>query len=424
MRNKLTPTAIHKTKRAGYHSDGGGLYLRVTRAGTRSWIFRWRDAGRLRDMGLGAVDCASLRTVGASLTAAREAAATARAHVHAGRDPIAERDNERAARRAKSANALTFTECARRYVTAKSAGWKNAKHAEQWRATLESYVYPVIGPMPVRDVETAHVLRILEPIWATKTETATRVRQRIERVLDAAKAWGYRSGDNPARWRGHLENTGLPKPKDLKHVRHHAALPYTDMPAFMRELATYQGTTARCLEFTIYTAARTSESRAARWSEVDVESAVWTIPPERIKSKREHRVPLSPAAVTILKGQQGHNPEFVFPGTRDGRALSNMAMLELLQGTMGKAVTVHGFRSTFRDWAAERTNYQRELAEMALAHALRDKTEAAYMRSDMFEKRGRLMNAWAKYCRTMPARNVVPARGRRTNARLHTNGPG
>lgn len=221
-----------------------GLYLRVTHAGTRPWIFRWRDGGRLRDMGLGAVDCASLRTVGASLTVAQEAAATARAHVHAGRDPIAERDEERAARRAAKATTLTFRECAHRYIAAKSAGWKNAKHAEQWRATLETCVYPVIGPMPVRYVETAHVLRILEPIWATKTETATRVRQRIERVLDAAKAWGYRSGDNPARWRGHLEYTGLPKLKDLKHVRHHAVLPYTDTPAFMRELATYQGTTA------------------------------------------------------------------------------------------------------------------------------------------------------------------------------------
>ncbi len=410
-RHRLTATAIKSKAERGLYSDGAGLYLRVTATGSKSWIFRWRDAGRLRDMGLGPVDCASLRTIGASLTAARDAAAIARAHVNAGRDPIAEREAERAARRAEAANTVTFAECARRYIKGHAPGWKNAKHVGQWRSTLETYAFPEIGRMPVRDVETPHVLRILEPIWATKTETATRVRQRIENVLDWAKVQGYRTGENPARWRGHLDKS-LPKPAKVKRVRHHAALPYAEMPAFMRELAELHGTTARCLEFTIYTAARTSESRAARWSEIDLDAAVWTVPAERIKSRREHRVPLSPAAVAILKSQQGHDAEFVFPGIRAGRPLSNMAMLELLQGTMGKPVTVHGFRSTFRDWTADRTNYPGEIAEAALSHKLKDETEAAYLRSDRFEKRRRLMNAWAKHCRTMPAPNVVPMRKR------------
>src|SRR5690606_30842059 len=293
------------------------------------------------DVGLGPVDCATLRTVGASLTGAREAAATARAHVQAGRDPIAERDRERAERRAEAANTATFRECARQYIRIHAPGWKNAKHAAQWAATLETYAYPAIGDLPARDVATAHVLRILEPIWATKTETATRVRQRVEAVLDWAKVQGYRDGENPARWRGHLDKS-LPKPGKVKRVRHHPAMPYSEIGAFMRELAAEQGTAARCLEFTIYTAARTSEARAARWSEIDLDAAIWTVPADRIKSRREHRVPLPPAAVAILKRQEGHDPVFVFPGIREGRPLSDMAMLELLQGRMQKPFTVHG----------------------------------------------------------------------------------
>lgn len=411
QRYKLTATAVRNKKQRGMFNDGGGLYLRVTPSGTKSWMFRWRDNGRLRDMGLGPADCSNLRTVGASLTNARKAADEARRHVHARRDPKAERDREHAARRAESANTATFEDCVARYIRIHTPGWKSAKHAGQWRSTLETYAYPEIGQLAVRDIDTPHILRILEPIWATKTETATRVRQRIESVLDWAKVQGYCDRENPARWRGHLDKS-LPKPRRVRRVRHHPALPYAEMAAFMRELAEHKGVAARCLEFTIYTAARTSESIEACWSEFDLDTGLWTVPPERIKSAREHRVPMSPTAMIVLKGQRGQDAKLVFPGMKEGRSLSNMAMLTLLQDDMGKSVTVHGFRSTFRDFAADCTNYPREIAEAALAHTLKDETEAAYRRSDLFEKRRKLMNVWAKYC-TNPTPKVSSLRRQR-----------
>lgn len=407
--NKLTATAIRNKRKPGMHSDGGGLYLRVTSTGSKSWMFRWRDGKRLRDIGLGPVDCASLRTVGASLTAAREAAAAARAHVHAGRDPKAERERARLALRAESANTLPFAECAAKYIKSHAPSWKSAKHAAQWRSTLKTYAYPEIGHLAARDVETPHVLRILEPIWATKTETATRVRQRIENVLDWAKVQGYRAGENPARWRGHLDKS-LPKPGKLRKVKHHAALPVSQMPVFMVELAARQGVSARCLEFTIYTAARTSEATGARWEEIDIKAGIWTVPPERIKADRVHHVPISAPAIRVLLRQQGQDSEFVFPGQKERHPLSNMAMLELLQDEMGKPVTVHGFRSTFKDWARELAKYPDEASELALAHVSTDATRAAYARDELLPMRTRLMRDWAKFCCTKPAANVVPLR--------------
>src|SRR5688572_728595 len=346
-------------------------------------------------MGLGAYPAVSLQT-------AREGALAARAHVIAGKDPKAERERLRAELLAQQGKVPTFDECAKLYIAAHEAGWKNAKHTAQWRSTLKEYAGPEIGSLPVNQVTSAHVLKILEPIWRTKTETASRVRGRIESVLAwaASPTRAYRSGDNPARWRGHLDKE-LAKPASVKKVRHHAALPYAAMYDFLEELKAKQGVAARCLQFTILTSTRTAEAIAARWDEIDLKAALWTIPGERMKARNEHRVPLSPAAVKLLEGQRDQDEVFVFPGGREKSHLSNMAMLELLKD-MEKKFTVHGFRSSFRDWAAETTNYPREVCEMALAHTLRDKTEAAYRRGDLFEKRRKLMEAWARYCATKP----------------------
>jgi integrase len=317
----------------------------------------------------------------------------------AGKDPKLERDRLRTELLGRQRKVPTFDECAKQYIAAHERSWKNGKHVAQWRSTLKTYASPVIGKLPVNSVTSDHVLRILTPIWHTKTETASRVRGRIESVLDwaASPTRRYREGENPARWRGHLDKE-LAKPSKIKNTRHHPALPYGQMGHFMQELSKRRGVTARCLEFTILTAVRTSESIRARWDEIDAETAIWTIPGDRIKASREHRVPLSRAASKALNAQRGQHEAYVFPGDGKSLHLSDMAMLELLKD-MGKGtITVHGFRSSFRDWAAETTNFPNEVCEMALAHAIGDKTEAAYRRGDLFEKRRKLMEAWAKYC--------------------------
>jgi integrase len=286
---------------------------------------------------------------------------------------------------------MTYKDCAERYIEAHRAGWKNAKHAAQWGATLDSYVYPIMGKLPVDSVDTGLVMRALEPIWTEKPETASRVRGRIESILDWATVRGHRQGDNPARWRGHLDNL-LPARAKVRRVEHHAALPYGDMGAFMAELRQQPGLAARALEFAILTAARTGEVIGATWAEIDLEARVWTIPASRMKAGREHRMPLSEAAMAILNGlPKGGDQPF---------RMSNMAMLKLLQRMGRKDVTTHGFRSTFSDWCAERTNYPSEVREMALAHTVGDKVEAAYRRGDLFEKRRQLAEAWAKFCAT------------------------
>jgi len=325
-----------------------------------------------------------------------------------GVDPISERDGLKTADRLAKARSITFDQCAAAFIKSHRKGWRNKKHAEQWQNTLATYCTPVFGSLPVQSVDTGLVIKVLEPIWPEKTETASRVRGRIEKVLDWAKVRGYRDGENPARWRGHLDKL-LPKRHDVQKVEHYAALPYVEIGAFLQSVREQEGNAARALELVILTAARTSEVINARWDEIDLDAKVWTIPPERMKSKREHRVPLSDAAVKVLKIMQDRaEGDYVFAGMKPDKPLSNMSLLALIE-RMGRAdLTVHGFRSTFRDWAAETTNFPRDVAEAALAHVLGDKTEAAYRRGDLFEKRRKLMQAWAEQCNRKAEAKVMP----------------
>lgn len=405
--NKLTDRFVRTAKAPGYHGDGGGLWLQVSPAGTKSWVFRFTLAGKAREMGLGPE-----HTV--SLAEAREKARQQRTLVLEGVDPIEARNAGRRTAVATAARAVTFQAEAEAYIEAHRHGWKNAKHADQWTNTLTTYAYPTLGKLLVSDIDTALVMKCLQPIWTTKTETASRLRGRIEAVLDYATALKHRSGDNPARWRGHLDNL-LPKPTAVAVTEHHAALPYAEAGAFMKTLRATDGLSARALEFTILTATRTSEAIGARWSEIDLEAAVWTIPGARMKAKKAHRVPLSRAAVSLLKKLQGVDAAFVFPGAKKGKPLSNMAMLKALKERMGRPeLTVHGFRSTFRDWAAEVSTYPNEVVEMALAHTIEDPTEAAYRRGDLFMKRTKLMQAWADYCgRVQTDATVTPIRAKK-----------
>ncbi len=401
---KLTALAVAQAKRRGYYGDGGGLFLQVSATGSKSWVFRFKEAGRLREMGLGPT-----HTIG--LADARQRAQECRKARLDGKDPIEMRRAERSTAKLDAAKAMSFRACADRYIASHKAGWRNAKHAAQWTATLETYVYPSFGALPVQGVDVGLVMKAIEPIWATKPETAGRVRGRIEAILDWASARGYRQGENPARWRGHLENL-LPKRSKVRRVEHHAALPYPEIAAFMSELRQQEGVAARALEFAILTAARTGEVIGARWDEFNLAEHLWTIPADRMKAGKEHRVPLSDAALAIVEQMATiRSGDFVFPGGRANRPLSNMAFLMLLRRIGRGDLTAHGFRSSFRDWAAERTSFPAEVAEMALAHAVADKVEAAYRRGDLFQKRRQLADAWAKFCAApAPAGRVVPMR--------------
>jgi integrase len=388
---RLTARAVETIKKPGLRADGGGLYLHVTRNGAKSWIFRWKRAGRLRDMGLGPV-----QTI--SLAEAREAALACRKCVYAGGDPIEQRKAARQRARLDAATTMTFRQAAEAYIASHKAGWRNPKHAAQWPSTLGAYVYPIFGALPVQAVDVGLVMRALEPIWTTKPETAGRVRGRIESVLDWATARGYRQGENPARWRGHLENL-LPKKSKVRRVEHHAALPYAEIGTFIAELQQQEGVAARALEFAIVTAARTGEVIGAAWPEIDLEGRLWVIPGGRMKAGKEHRAPLSEPALAVLKEMEKvRESDFVFPGGKSRRPISNMAMAMTLRRMDRGDLTVHGFRSSFRDWAAERTGFPAEVAEMALAHTVSDKVEAAYRRGDLFQKRRQLMDAWARFC--------------------------
>ncbi len=387
-KHRLTVRAAATITKAGFHADGGGLYLQVAPAGGRSWVYRFQRQGRARWMGLGSVDLVSLQD-------ARQKALDARRLLLEGKDPI---DARHSARQAE-AGAVRFREAAERYIEAHRAGWRNQKHVAQWSSTLETYAYPAFGDMPVGTVDTGFVLKALEPIWTMKPETASRVRGRIEAVLDWATARGYRQGENPARWRGHLDKL-LPSRFKVARVKHHPALPYAEIGAFMPCLRGQGEVAARALELTVLCATRSSETIGATWVEVDLDAATWIVPGQRMKAGRDHKVPLSDRAVEVLRAMaQDHGRDgFIFPGARKGHPLSNMAMLAVLK-RMGRAdLTVHGFRSTFRDWAAERTAYPREACEMALAHAIGDRVEAAYRRGDLFEKRRRLMADWSTFC--------------------------
>ena len=402
---RLSALAVNRVTSRGYLADGGGLYLQISASGAKSWVFRYRDAGRLREMGLG-----PLHTL--SLSEARDAAHTCRKQRLAGIDPIGARKATRLAARLEAARSITFRECAEAYIEAHKGGWKNLKHAAQWPSTLQTYAYPVIGDLPVQGVDVRLVMDVLEPIWSAKTETASRLRGRIEAVLDWATVRGYRQGENPARWRGHLDHL-LPERSKIAKVVHHPALPYAEIGAFMEAVRQQPGIASVALRFTILTAARTSEVIGATWSEIDVENAAWIVPAHRIKAGREHRVPLSAPAMAILRSlYEVRQGQFVFPGRNPTKPLSNMALLALLRRMNRDDLTAHGFRSTFRDWAAEQTSYPREVAEHALAHALPDKVEAAYRRSDLFGKRSRLMGEWAAFCAgpTNTHPNVLPIR--------------
>ena len=401
---KLKALTVERiSKKPGLYGDGAGLCLRVTSKTARSWVLRYMLNGTAREMGLGSYP-------DISLAEARVAASEARKLKAQGKDPIAAREAVRAQERVEAARAVTFRYCASAYIAARKDGWKNAKHAAQWGATLETYAMPVIGELPVQSVDVGMVHRVLEPIWSSKTETASRVRGRIEAILDWATVREFRTGDNPARWKGHLENL-FPARSKVQKVEHHPALPYAEMGAFMAALKAQEGIGALAMQFTILTGARTGEVVSAKWSEIDFEAGVWTVPANRMKGGREHRVPLSKPALAILRKRHELRGKeaFVFSGARRGKAISNMAMLQTLRRMERADLTVHGFRSTFRNWAAEQTTFPREVAEAALAHVVGDKVEAAYRRGDLFEKRRKLMTAWATFCCTPGAdAKVIP----------------
>jgi integrase len=402
--NRLSTLKISRVKEKGLIADGGGLYLRIADGGTKSWIFRYGESGKLRDMGLGPVHTISLAEARALATECRKLRLQ-------GIDPIAQRHAQRATQRAAEAKAMTFVECAERYMASHEGAWRNATHRAQWVTTLRDYVYPVIGAHAVAAIGTAAVMKVLEPIWMTRTETASRVRGRIEAVLDWARARGYRDGDNPAQWRGHLDHL-LPARAKVQKPKHHAALPYAEIGGFMAKLREDSGIPARALEFVILTAARLGEGIGATWDEVDLANRIWTVPASRMKMGKEHRVPLSSAAIAVLKAMQAiRHGELVFPG-RDGRPITRLAVLKVVKKLAGD-FTTHGFRSSFRDWAAERTAFPAELAEMALAHSVGTAVEAAYRRTDLFDKRRKLMDAWAVFCAKPATSGKVVAIGRR-----------
>jgi integrase len=383
--------AMHKLKaitlrnlKPGHHADGGGLYLAVSKNGKgRSWVFRSRRGGRLRELGLGGLDTVSLEK-------ARRKAATLREQFLEGRDPLEEKRQARREKRVTEAKATTFEQAAQAYIRAHRSGW-GPKSLAAWEHTLQDFAYPVIGKLPVQEIDTTLVLKVIEPLWNSRPETANRLRGRLEMVLDYARVIGQRQGENPARWKGHLDHL-LPARSKVAKVEHHAALPYRELPGFLADLRQREGVAARALEFAILTAARTGEVIGSTWAEIDLEARLWTLPAERMKAGREHRVPLSEAALAIMRSlYEVRTGDRVF-------SISNMAMLMLLR-RMGRGdLTTHGFRSTFSDWCSEMTNFPSEVREMALAHVVGDKVEAAYRRGDLFEKRRQLAEAWGRFC--------------------------
>jgi integrase len=387
--NRLRPLQIERFKGPGKVSDGGGLYLIIGRNGSRTWVFRYTRQGKAVELGLGAV-------ASVPVTEARAAAGDLRGALVAGEDPRAHRDRQRRLVALKHARSVTFEKAAERYIEANKAGWRNAKHAAQWTTTLTRYAYPVFATSAVADVTAADILKVLSPIWSSKPETASRLRGRIEAVLDYGKVHGWRDGENPARWKGGLEMT-LPARGKVRRIKHHAAMPYADVPALLKTLAVAEGVAPLALRFVILTAVRTGEAIGARWMEIDTAARLWTIPVDRMKAGREHRVPLCNQACEVLE-QLPRVCEWVFPGRKIRTGLSNMSLLQTLRRLEQGNVTTHGFRSSFRDWAAEQTTFPREVIESALAHTLGTKVETAYLRSDLLDKRRGLMEAWGRHC--------------------------
>lgn len=402
---KLTQLDVDRKKSPGLYGDGAGLSLKITTGGSKSWIFRYMLDGKAHWMGLG-----SYPDVG--LADARDKAADQRKLTRQGVDPLMERRKETNVIRAAIAKTITFDTAAEKFIEAHKAGWRNDKHINQWRNTLTTYASPTIGNLDVSLIETAHIVKILEKddFWTKKTETASRVRGRIESVLDWATVRKYRSGENPARWKGHLDKL-LPAPTKVKKAEHHAALPWADIGTFLEALRKQEGVAARAVELAILTAARSGEVRGATWEEIDFDAGMWIVPAERMKAKKEHRIPLSSKALALLKTQKDAYPEgFAFPGMKADKPLSDMSLTAVLRRMERHDITVHGFRSTFRDWAAESTAYPSEMVEMALAHTIGNKVEAAYRRGDMLEKRRRLMQDWSDFCDLKMTGDVIPLR--------------
>jgi len=410
----LSARRVQTVKKRGFYCDGGGLYLQVSPAGSKSWVFRYALAGRKRDMGLGSITTFTLAE-------ARERARKMRQLVADGIDPIDQRNKSRGV----AATALTFRQCAERYVAAHEASWRNGGKA--WLASLANHVFSTFGDVPVAAIDLPQVLRAIEPLWTAKPVTANRVRNRVQMVLDWAKVRGLRQGENPARWKGHLD-TLLPHRKKVAPVVHRATLRYREVGQFMVDLKKLPSTSARALEFQILTAARSGEVVGARWDEIDMADRVWTIPAARMKAGREHRVPLSAAALAVIERQATlRENDFVFPGRVSGQPVRIDAQMKPIEklGFKGK-VTAHGFRSAFRDWAAEQTNFPREIAEASLAHAIGDATERAYQRGDFIAKRRQIMDAWARHCAEPASRvgEVIDIRRRPSQTSLTGGAPG
>jgi len=396
--NRLSAFKVEKAKEPGMYGDGGGLYLRVAEGGSKQWIYRYVTNGRPRDMGIGPVHVLTLAE-------AREKAREASRLRLEGIDPIAAKHAQRAAAAVAAASAMTFRQCAEGFIKDNEASWTNAKHRLEWERSLARYVLPTLGNLPVAAIDTPLVLKVIKPLWERVPETASRVRGRIENVLGWATVHHYRGGDNPARWNGLLEHA-LPT---VVKGEHHAAMAYAEVPAFMAKLREQSSVPARCLELIVLTGVRLDEAREATWDEIDFDNRVWMIPAARMKkSDRDHRVPLSAAAIAVLEDMHAiRQSDYVFPGSYHGKAIGKNMPLRLLNQITGTSATVHGFRSSFRDWAAERTSFPREVAEMALAHAIPNAVEAAYRRGDLFEKRRRLVDAWADYCAKPDSKGVV-----------------
>lgn len=389
MATQLTYAKIAKLTKPGRYFDGGsGLHLLVKKTGSRYWIFRFKFDQKRQDKGFGVFPRVTLAD-------ARKAAQEARVLLDDGVSPLAAREAAKVAPRPAKPKTTTFQQFALDFVDAKRPEWRNQKHGDQWVFTLKEYAFPVIGGKALDKIETEDILKILQPIWTVTTETASRLRGRIERILSAATTRKLRSGVNPALWRGHLD-TLLPQPQKVRRVKHHPALAYSEVPSFIEQLQGRDATTALALEFTILTAARTGEVTGARRSEIV--DTVWTVPAERMKAGRAHRVPLTDRALAIIEKAKSQDPESDYLFSRNEKPLSNMAMLTLLKRMKYRAITVHGFRSSFRDWAAERAAYSHEVCEMALAHTIGNKAEAAYRRGDLMEARRKLMRDWDSYC--------------------------
>ena len=396
--NKLSVRGIKSQNKSGRYADGNGLYLQVGKSGAKSWLFRYMLDGKSREMGLGSIRIETL-------SQAREKAKHCKKLLKSGTDPIRDRQKHIAIEKADNKEMLSFQKCTEGYLKAHSASWRSARHAGIWLSSVKRFAYPIVGSIHVNKIERGHIMNILDPIWREKTDTASRLRGRLESILNWATVQEYRKGDNPARWRGYLDQL-LPKPSEIHTVKHFAALPYREINAFMSKLKEREALSALALRLIILTACRSIEVREAEWSEFDLENATWTIPTERRKMKKEHVIPLCKEALDIIQSiPRAEDSVHLFTGPRSNKPMSDVVFKKLMERMKVTGITTHGFRSTFRDWAAEQTSFPREVIEDCLAHQLRDKTEAAYFRSNLLDKRRELMNKWADYTQQLVIEN-------------------